>query len=245
MYDIEQLENEWKRYRKKKLKPWYIASFIFIILGLSVISFLTNKKIDFNQIKTYFETSKKMLTFETEEKTKDTIASKKKRVISTVLVDDALLKLEVRDNSIDISEKVENEPRNIFVDIPILDGTNKPLLEEGAEARKKMHLEIIESTSVTAYKDVEKRFLESHDIDDALFLARSYYKKADYRKSEYWSLEINKLDENVEEGLLIFVKSKVKLGHKNEAISILTEYVKRSDSLEAKKLLYKIQNNKL
>ncbi len=98
---------------------------------------------------------------------------------------------------------------------------------------------------MTAYKDVEKRFLESHDIDDALFLARSYYKKGDYKKSEYWALEINKLDEDMEESLLIFVKSKVKMGRKNEAISILTTYVQRSDSQEAKKLLYRIENGKL
>ena len=240
MYDIEQLENQWKRYKKKKLKPWYMGSVILIILGLFIIIFLTNEKINFNQIKTYFESSKEMLTFETEEKTKDTVATNEKEVKDTVLVDDALMKLEVKDNMIDISEKVEKEPRNILVDIPILDDTNELPVEEVPGSRKKIHLEIIESTSVTAYRDVEKRFLESHDIDDALSLARSYYKKADYRKAEYWALQINKLDENLEEGLLIFVRSKVKLGHKNEAISILTAYVKQSDSLEAKKLLYQI-----
>ena len=92
---------------------------------------------------------------------------------------------------------------------------------------------------------MEKRFLESHDIDDALFLARSYYKKGDYEKAASWALEINKLDEDMEEGLLIFVKSKVKMGRKNEAISILMTYVKKSDSQEAKKLLYLIENDKL
>ena len=49
----------------------------------------------------------------------------------------------------------------------------------------------------------------------------------------------------MEEGLLIFVKSKAKMGRKNEAISILTTYVKQSDSPVAKKLLYRIENDKL
>ena len=179
-----------------------------------------NGKIDFSGWKSYFETSKEM--FQYEEKSKDTFVTKEMKLKKSVLVDDALNKLEVNDNMIDVSDKAVQKPLNILVDIPVLDDTKEPLLQEIPEARKKMHLEIIELTSVTAYKDVEKRFLESHDIDDALFWARSFYKKGDYEKAVYWALEINKLDEDMEEGLLIFVKSKVKMCRKNQAISILT-----------------------
>ena len=66
-----------------------------------------------------------------------------------------------------------------------------------------------------------------------------------YKKSEYWALETNKLDEDSEESLFIFVKSKVKLGRKNEAVTILTDYIKMTNSQEGKKLLYQIENNKL
>ncbi len=243
MYDIKQLEDEWKKYRKKKLKPWYVGSLSFIVLIVAVIIFLMNEKIDFDVWKNYFEVSKEMLPVE--ERSKDTLVVKEKKVKEIVLLDDALVKLEVKDNVIDISDKVVKEPLNILVDIPVLDDRQDPLIAEIPQKRQKMYLEIIESTSITAYKDVEKRFLESHDIDDALFLANSYYKKGDYKKAEYWALEINKLDENMEESLLIFVKSKVKLGRKNEAISILTSYVEKSDSQEAKKLLYRIENDKL
>jgi tetratricopeptide (TPR) repeat protein len=103
----------------------------------------------------------------------------------------------------------------------------------------------METSSVTAYKDVEKRFSQSHDIDDALFLARSYYKKGNYKKAEHWALETNKVDPNMEESILIFVKSKIKLGRKNEAISILKSYLKRSNSQEAINLLHHIENNKI
>jgi tetratricopeptide (TPR) repeat protein len=243
MYDIKQLEHEWKQYRKKKLKPWYIGSFTLLVLLASVTFFLMNEKIDFSVWKSYFEASKEMLPLD--EKSKDTYDTKETKVKQSVLVDDALDTLEIKDNVIDISDKIVKKPLNILVDIPVLDDTKESIFEEIPQARNKMHLEIIESTSVTAYKDVEKRFLESHDIDDALFLARSYYKKGDYEKAVYWALEINKLDEEMEEGLFIFIKSKVKMGRKNEAISILTTYVKKSDSQEAKKLLYRIENDKL
>ena len=243
MYDINQLEYDWKKYRKKKLRPWYIGSLTLLVLIASVTLFLMNEKIDFSVWKSYFKTSKEM--FPLEEKSKDILVSKEKKVKDIVLLDDALNILEVKDNVIGISDKVVKEPLNILVDIPVLDDTKEHIVEDVSQVRKKMHLEIIESTSVTAYKDGEKRFLESHDIDDALFLARSYYKKGDYEKAAYWALEINKLDEDMEEGLLIFVKSKAKMGRKNEAISILTTYVKKSDSQEATKLLYRIKNDKL
>ncbi len=243
MYDIKRLEYDWKQYRKKKLKPWYIGSVSLLVVLASVTFFIMNEKIDFSVLKSYFETSKDISS--DEDRTKDILDSKKMNVKQSVLIDDALNTLEVKDNVIDLTDKVVQKPLNILVDIPVLDDAKKPLYQEMPEARKKMHLEIIESTSVTAYKDVEKRFLESHDIDDALFLARSYYKKGDYEKAVYWALEINKLDEDMEEGLLIFVKSKANMGRKNEAISILMTYIKKSDSQEAKKLLYRIKNDKL
>lgn len=243
MYDIKQLEYEWKQYRKKKLKPWYIGSLSFLFLIISATVFLMNDKIDFHALKSYFEASKETTVHRDD--TRDIVDTEKMNNNKSVLLDDALDTLELKDSLINISDKVEEKPRNILVDIPLLDDTDESLVEEVSKSKNKIHLEIIESTSVTAYKDVEKRFLESHDIDDALFLARSYYKKGAYEKSVYWALEINKLDEDMEEGLFIFVKSKAKMGRKNEAISILTTYVKRSDSEEAKKLLYRIENDKL
>jgi len=47
MYDIKPLEEEWKKYKKKKRKPWFVFIFsIFLILLIS-FSFLNYKEIDF------------------------------------------------------------------------------------------------------------------------------------------------------------------------------------------------------
>jgi tetratricopeptide (TPR) repeat protein len=110
---------------------------------------------------------------------------------------------------------------------------------------KKIHLNIIETTNVNAYKDVAARFRQSHETDDSLFLAKAYYRKGNYKKAEYWALQTNKVNGNIEETWLIFIKSKVKLGHKNEAIRILTEYVKRSNSPQARILLEKMTKGAL
>jgi tetratricopeptide (TPR) repeat protein len=243
MYDIKYLEEEWKKYRKKKFRPWYIFGLMLFLLSIATIFILNSDRLDFSSLSQYFKSSKDH-SF-TEGKNTDAFMNQKKIFQKNILLDHALERLELKDIINDSDETTVKKPFNILVDIPILEETQEQISSDIHEPRKKVHLEIIESTSVTAYRDVEKRFLESHDIDDALFLARSYYKKGDYENAVYWALEINKLDEELEEGLFIFVKSKAKMGRKNEAISILTTYVKKSNSQEAKKLLYRIENDKL
>ena len=209
-----------------------------------ILFFLLNGKIDFSALKGYFNSSNEIQTYE--EASISTTSSNK--IKSTVLVNSALDRLEIneKENLIEVAEKSDKKQLNILVDVPMLDGDdNTEYEEEITRDKPKVHLDIIETTNVTAYKDVEKRFMQSHEIEDALFLARSYYKKGDYKKSENWALEANKLDEGSEESLFIFVKSKVKLGSKNEAVSILKGYINMTDSQEGKKLLYKIENNKL
>lgn len=240
MYDIKQLESEWKKYRKKKLKPWLIASVGLIVLSILGIILLPNTKIDFNK----FDTSFMMTSNSTPSEDKKVERSNRKTE-SNLLINDALTTLEIEKSVMDQVDTAANDSTNTFVDIPILDGKQEEGVRYGQKGRAKVHLDIVETASITAYKDVEKRFSKSHDTDDSLFLARSYYKKGNYKKSEHWALETNKIDSNIEESMLIFVRSKVKLGKRNEAISILKSYLKRSTSQEARNLLSRIENNKI
>ena len=228
MYDIKPLEEEWKKYQLKKRKPIYLGMFfltlsIVVFWGLMNFSNVNNKSI-----------------------IKSIINEKDNK--SSLLKNNALTRLEIEDkkNNTITSDLDINKSSDILVDIPILNTTdNIGINVNNDKLHKKIYLDIIETSSVKAYEDVEKRFAQSHDIDDALFLAKSYYKKNNYKKAEHWAYEVNKLDDNMEESLLIFVQSKVKLGQVNKGISILEKYIKKSKSEEAKKLLYKIENNKL
>jgi tetratricopeptide (TPR) repeat protein len=233
MYDIKPLEEDWKKYQNKKKKPYYIAllGIIFVI----IIFFF------FNKGNRAFDNYINKLDYVSDD-TSDKGSILPER---NTLVNEGLTRLEALDVSIEKSVESIEKSNEILVDIPVLDLKEESYVKVDDRNRKKVHLNIIETSSVTAYEDVEKRFIQSNDIDDALFLARSYYKKGNYKKSESWAYEVNKLDPNLEEGLFIFIKSKVKLGRKNDALSILSNYLKKSNSGEAKNLLYKIENNKL
>jgi len=232
MYDIKPLEENWKRYQNKKKKPYYFA--LLVIIFVLTLFFLFNKENEF------FDAYMNKL-----DNGVDISNSESIHLVSDTLINEGLIRLETLHVPVKNSLEVVDKLNEILVDIPVLDLKQESHIQVDDKNREKVHLDIIETSSVTAYEDVEKRFVQSNDIDDALFLARSYYKKENYKKSESWAYEVNKLDTNLEEGLFIFIKSKVKLGRKNDALSILSNYLEKSNSDEAKKLLYKIENNKL
>jgi len=228
MYDIKPLENEWRKYQLKKRKPIYFAVFFLILLSIIFISIM-----NFSNVNEYMDKINN----------KSIISDKNNK--NVLLKNNALTKLETEEGNRNVKMTNINPSPDILVDIPILNIKDNTDTKVNSDVNhNKIHLNIIETSSVKAYEDVEKRFKQSHDIDDALFLAKSYYKKHNYKKAEYWAYEVNKLDSNIEESLFIFVRAKVKLGHVTESLSILKNYIVKSNSAEAKRLLNKIENSK-
>ncbi len=235
MYDIDFLESQWKKYNKKKRRPYYVGSlFLLTIVGLGLL-FVMNKALILKKLES-LQTKEVSLKHESVFKDSpiDTLALKKDKLesgfkkmpSSSVVIDtnpmepeDVLIETEEKPNTT-VTSKRENSDRRV---------------------RPKMHLEIVEMSGEQAYKDVKNRFSIAPDPDDSLFLARNYYKDKKYTKAAYWALQTNKLNGEIEESWLIFAHAKAKTGHKNEAIRVLSEYVNRSNSLEARKLLQKLK----
>jgi len=146
-----------------------------------------------------------------------------------------------------ISNTIDTNGTNLIVVSEASVANNALVTQEDINTIKKprVHLNIIESSNEEAFEDVAKRFMQTHNIDDSLFLAKSYYNKSDFKKAIYWAFETNKVNAEIDESWFILVTSKAKLGHKNEAIAILEKYIKRSNSKEANNLLYKIKKGTL
>lgn len=260
MYDIKALEDEWKQYNKNKKKPWYLL--FILLIGVLILSwfFLKNMSFDFkknmNSIsklenKNIQDTSfvlldkslSTLLVMYNEEKIEENIEENKMIVKTNDIIDDIDIPTLPIVNNIPVLDEVP-VGKIIVSDKPKPKVKIKPKLkiQVNDKSRPKKHINIIESSSVSAYKDVENRFIQSHDTDDSLFLAKSYYRKGNYKKAEYWALQTNKINNSIDESWLIYVKAKAKLKHKNEAIRILTNYAKRSNSSAAWNLLLKLKN---
>ena len=231
MYDIKLLEEKWNRYRRKKRRPIAISILLSLLFIIGILFFLNDEI--FLQV----------------DKLNTEVKIEKKYTSSIAQSNDTLDYVQPQKN-VSIQTKVihnnEQSPVITIVEsIPILEEEKeqKSSKIEREKPHKKIQLNIIESSSLDAYKDVEKRFDKTHDIDDSLFLAKSYYRKGIYKKSEYWALQTNKINSNIDESWIIFAQSKMKQGQKNEAVRILSNYVKRSGSEKAKNILNKLKNN--
>jgi len=239
MYDIRPLEEEWERYRKKKRMPYIITGIVLLCIsgGLGMLYYI--KGIDF------------FLSLDRNN------SKSHAHVKSVVFIEETALKrLENREGQ--VQESVENSDE-IIENLPLLDDqavpkesgkkmnivtTEIPAVEE-KKSHQTVHLAITETSGSDAYKEVAERFRETQDTDDSLFLARAYYNRGYYKKAAYWALQTNNIDSSIEESILIFAKAKAKLKHRNEAIHILSKYVKETNSVAAQNLLNKIKKGKI
>lgn len=258
MYDIKELEEEWHLYNKRRKRPLYILVFLILLVTVIVLLYV-NDKINFKLDR--FDFSGLVSSGNENENVIDQKAVSETKVINsevpTVIDKPKLLsQSDTKDNTIIVQDTpkliIHTEPKayDLAKAEPVLEvsdslrATNQiDVIEKKSEelSGKKIHLDILETSSVTAYKDVERRFYQTHDPDDSLFLAKSYFNRGEYKKAEYWALQTNKVDNNIEESWLIFAQSREKLGYKQDAIKVLRSYIKRSNSLEAKRLLENIK----
>jgi len=241
MYDMKPLEEEWEKYNKKRKRPLYLLILI-VLLAIGVgISLKYNDLLPIHM---------------------DNNSSIVKIQPKDVQIDKPLDRLEVHTDKVTnveipvneikpvvnnkISDNNPMDPGDVFVDRDenvgkTVKSVSRPIVVERPKTRKKIHFEMVDANTPRAYKEIESRFSFAPDPDDALFLARIYYKNGNYRKAARWALETNKLNGDIEESWLIFARSKAKTGQKNEAIRVLSQYAKKSNSTKAKKLLKQLE----
>jgi len=245
MYDIKPLEEEWEKYRRKKRKPYIFTGVAILVLlfGVSGLYYFKEKLFSFTDKNSTKKIHSKTIVFSE---------------------DKSLNKLEVEAPVRVLEAEQEEASTEIVEDLPISDGkpvrkkprvkinivtTEMPKVKKHSSRRetphKRVHLAITETSGPSAYKELERRFKETQDTDDSLFLAKAYYRQHKYKKAEYWALQTNNINANIEESILIFAKAKVKLGRKHEAIRILSKYIQQTGSVEAKMLLIKIKKGKV
>lgn len=215
MYDIKELEKEWQRYRRKKKRPWYILFVASVLLSVLFIFLYKHK------------------TWKTFRHAEINQSDVRERIADTVYLSPAIVAL---------AHKEKDSPS---IDNPL--GTAPKNVPEGKKEAKhaNLNIEVTDIDTNKAYREVENRFRLSHDTADSLFLAKAYYRKGKYKKSEYWALQTNKVNDRIEESWLIFIQAKLKQGQKNEAIRILNAYIDKTNSAEAKILLQKVKEGKI
>ena len=250
---MKELEKKWFRYKLKQSIPWFILIFYLILIGLYInYKIIVDKFIinQYNQLsKEYF--TQKDISLEIHPKISTIIDENKSNILIIKDFNKTIIDINTSNDIFEINDTLyeENISEPFFSEIsPVIDiqvpkvKTQDEILEEEIEKRHEKHYIYIKKSS-KEYKDVEKRFSLSQDPEDALFLARIYYEKKKYKKAEEWAFIANELNDDLEESWLIYAKAKNARGQKVKAIHILKSYLKKTNSLRARKLLEEFRRN--
>jgi len=117
---------------------------------------------------------------------------------------------------------------------------------------KKHTAKAIEITSVIikgkapvtrSFKWLKKKFYATNNVKYALDIAKRFYASKKYDKALKWSLIANEVDQKNAESWILFAKTKVKMGKKQDAVNILNAYLKTYSSRKVSTYLKTIKSS--
>lgn len=242
MHSINILEQKLIKYKTKKYAIYSLLLIGFLGLFFASKFYLhkmkENDKILNDKQKLNFAINANLNIFEpnlTLIKTKETAQN---NLVSNVKQQSEQIVAQIKNmNSTTSSSSIQNSNNEIK---PYNNINNNETYEQIPVVKQKVKL--TQESNVATLIDIMKRFNESHDPNDSLFLAISYYEKKEYNKSLFWAIETNKITEEIEDSWIIMAKSKFYLGDKNEATRILRAYASKTGSKEALNIINEFEN---
>jgi hypothetical protein len=266
MHKIEELENRWFDYKVKKIiLPALKVSALYVVVAGSYYAYSIKDNVPFSLLPSNGMTNVLGVSMDANNSIVEKVLplekiTKKAKVVEKIELVPIIpvIDMEKEERISDVkrarpvkrvkSAKVRNTvkaKKNEYLTARELTVINKNYKKEKVVIPKKTKKMNFTSTSTNYIEMMKNKFSKSKTPRDALLLAKTYYKNANYLESEKWALSANKLDNSLEDSWLFFAKSKVKLGKKKEALKILVSYYKKSNSIKAKRLIGQIQTGKI
>ena len=233
MYDIDALERQWQRYRRKRiLKVGAIAAAILLLIG-APITYATLKPGERSGGQSADKTAGNVHVRGETKQTAHAVADRGRQKV-----------LQPEVPSLSRPKEQRNPPKKPKILITLSDRNGEAVAATEAPAQKRIQFEMTDAKSRQVVKEIEARFPDTRDYGDAIYLAKYYYGKHQYRKAETWAMRANSIDSSQEESWLLYGKAKAKQGHRAEALRILQAYYDQSGSLRAKMLIDRIRKGK-
>jgi tetratricopeptide (TPR) repeat protein len=264
MINTRQLEKKWYKYKAKKIFS-FLFGFLFILLSFAglyyaYIKYTEEKSKDMlgEGVLTRVELSddiKEKLNVE-EDKTPKMIESDIVSKIEKVSLEPVIPIIDMEKEERKVSHRISlkkpvSSHRKTTVKKHIkakpsayLTANELATVNTSLDSRKIKKINMTTS-SINYIETIKQKFIKTKKPREALLLAKAYYAKKEYSKSEEWALRANKLNSQLDESWLMFAKSKVKLGKRDEALKILVSYYRKTHSSTAKALIEKIKTERL
>ncbi len=263
MYEIEELERKWRKYKRKRLLSLFLKIVLtvpFLVVGVffylryepltgeeskenaSITAAAPTKEISKSDQKVIEKSIHK--TPKTEKIESDSIQMEPQKTPKEVVLKPSMDFLNNLEEYKKLSEpkqkRVENRPKP---------KKQETLVKETKSSLEKKNKNVIKISKSESEQDVlktlEKRFNKNKDPKTALFLSKAYYNKKDYVKALKWAIIANDLDSSNPQSWILFAKSSVKLGKKEQAVKALETFLRTNDNIEIKEVLYSIRRGEL
>ncbi len=220
------------------------------VIEKQTIQKYTNKKV--TPKKRVVKTDKKIKVLEKTFKKKMPFSLKKKKLVKT-----GIAKSNNIENKVPILKLNTNFLNHIYkkeandIGINLIDNNNATINTNNNTVKSDMSKQdrvinkpkiLISSKKIDKIRYLKNRYKESKKALYAVLLSKEYYKKKIYKNSLYWAQIANNLDSSNEDSWILFAKNKVKLGKKNDAINVLSAYLKVNSSKKIQILLSDIKN---
>jgi len=249
MYDIPELENKWKKWkRKQRQKPVIITAVALLIISSASVAiyYLKSKK---DEIKSVAKAPTEVQSVKKDEnvtKSNNSIIITKKSFNNPKQTQESNIEIKKNnDETIDITKAQIIKPNVPDEDVRVIgfDKKSKKDMKNKYSDLIKSNGKVVsqESAEDAAIQEIKDRFKATQDTKDSLYLAKFYYNKGDYAKAESWAISTNNIDGDIEESWLIFAKARAKQGKRVDAIKVLQTYYDETKSAKAKALLKKLR----
>lgn len=248
MLDVDALEAQWKRYRRKKQMPLFalIGMFSFLTVIVSYYLFFaqnlpTQRLANIQPKPPSPQISKKQEPTEAKHPL-ETKPPQAKNISPKKVADPHGLQLNA---DVSFMEKIGSqaatniESKKRAVRLPQKPTMPKKQHTEKTEEKPAQTLKIsIASTSGNdTLNRIIKKFSQTNDPKLAVYIANSFYRKGEYQETLKWSKIANQLDHYNEDSWILFAKAKNKLGHKRDAVNVLKAYLEHTPSSRIKQQL--------
>lgn len=261
MYELNDMEQQWRRYKRRKLKPYAIIAGICIGVGtlsaFTTYAFMSraiskqtsDMNISLNTsaprpVQPIIQPIEPPLLNQSAQGATSAVPNQKEIVIvSPEQNDDARMREIIAKRS--DAEQQASLPAQVYLPKQSANQLVQTPIKQTIQAKTPPPKIYIETKNANQSELLAARYKEHPDTQTAIELYRIFYRAGNYKEALTWAMNANQLDSNNELSWLAFAKASYKLGRKQDAQTALENFIRVSGSQNAKTLLAQIKNNTL
>lgn len=253
MSNLNQLEREWRRYKRKERRPLMIAILALTALISSTV-FLTFKS---ENEKKHSQDKPLIIAIKPQLKEKNSTAISEKELNSTIKVSKTeklpLKAQELRPSFAfmkQIKEERETKKQNRPKKASAKRQTKKNVSVTKKEKKKsyqasKNRIDVSSTSTKDKIDALAKRFNSNRNPLLGIAVAKRYLQSKKYKQAYFYALEVNNIDPNNEDSWLVSAHALYFIKSKNAAMRLLQGYMKKHNSAKALRLYRAMQQGRL